>query len=310
MNIHTSNQVTRIYNVIGRIPGTVETGTSVRSVEKLLSKGLWTIEWIEWSYGHTGHHNGYCSHLQAQSGYSKSLTTIHDLTPADACQVQKTLVCSALHLSLCPEEGEEEVSLYESWHKQDNWTDDSGRARHTKNRKTARYSSYPVYHSVYETFELLRAVAEVRRCLTFLLADSQLLSLDKHCDALETYRVSFGKRKQHTQTFTYRHSFCMPHQVQYSTLILHSVLCNTLDVIASYLLFPLFRHLIFTPSSHNKYTGESFPGIYDVLFDVEHAVNPKQAWEEVRRHILSHPAYHSVVSSLKQSHHPPCLTQV
>lgn len=92
-------------------------------------------------------------------------------------------------------------------------------------QQTERYSSYPVYHSVYETFEIvekfydpsfkrLRAVAQVRGGLIFLLADSQLLPLDvnqyadslrkytqsiaqlaqKHPEEMETYKVSFGER--------------------------------------------------------------------------------------------------------------------
>ncbi|KAL0175134.1 hypothetical protein M9458_031102, partial [Cirrhinus mrigala] len=98
----------------------------------------------------------------------------------------------------------------------------SGRARYTKNRKTERYSSYPVYHSVYETYEIverfydpsfrrLEAVARVRGGLIFSLADSQVLPLDcveyamsltkyaktiyqlaaKHPAAMEQYSVSF-----------------------------------------------------------------------------------------------------------------------
>ena len=45
------------------------------------------------------------------------------------------------------------------------------------------------------------------------------------------------------------------------------------------------RHLIFAPSSHNKYAGESFPGIYDALFDIESSANQQQAWQEVKRQI-------------------------
>lgn len=91
-------------------------------------------------------------------------------------------------------------------------------------QKTERYSSYPVYHSVYETFEIvekfydptfrrLQAVAQVRGGLIFLLADSQLLPLDanqyadslrkyaqsimqlaqRHPEEMETYEVSFGE---------------------------------------------------------------------------------------------------------------------
>lgn len=45
------------------------------------------------------------------------------------------------------------------------------------------------------------------------------------------------------------------------------------------------RHIIYAPSSHNKYAGESFPGIYDALFDIESKVDPSKAWEEVKRQI-------------------------
>lgn len=31
--------------------------------------------------------------------------------------------------------------------------------------------------------------------------------------------------------------------------------------------------------------GESFPGIYDALFDIENRVDPSKAWEEVKRQI-------------------------
>lgn len=91
-------------------------------------------------------------------------------------------------------------------------------------QKTEFYSSYPVYHSVYETFELvqnfydptfkrLRAVAQVRGGLVFLLADSLVLPLDaneyaaalgkyarsivqvaqRHPEEMKKYQVSFGK---------------------------------------------------------------------------------------------------------------------
>ncbi len=45
------------------------------------------------------------------------------------------------------------------------------------------------------------------------------------------------------------------------------------------------RHIIFAPSSHNKYAGESFPGIYDALFDIENTVDPQKSWDEVKRQI-------------------------
>ncbi|XP_069422745.1 glutamate carboxypeptidase 2 isoform X3 [Ovis canadensis] len=48
---------------------------------------------------------------------------------------------------------------------------------------------------------------------------------------------------------------------------------------------PFYRHIIYAPSSHNKYMGESFPGIYDALFDIENRADPSKAWEEVKRQI-------------------------
>ncbi|XP_018429003.1 PREDICTED: putative N-acetylated-alpha-linked acidic dipeptidase, partial [Nanorana parkeri] len=48
---------------------------------------------------------------------------------------------------------------------------------------------------------------------------------------------------------------------------------------------PFYRHVIFAPSSHNKYAGESFPGIYDALFDIENKADQQKAWEEVKRQI-------------------------
>ena len=70
------------------------------------------------------------------------------------------------------------------------------------------------------------------------------------------------------------------------------------------------RHVIFAPSSHNKYAGESFPGIYDALFDIENSVDLEKAWKEVKRQIsiaaftvhaaamtLTPPAWHPVQSN-------------
>ncbi|CAJ0918039.1 unnamed protein product, partial [Ranitomeya imitator] len=48
---------------------------------------------------------------------------------------------------------------------------------------------------------------------------------------------------------------------------------------------PFYRHIIYAPSSHNKYMGESFPGIYDALFDIENKSDQRSAWEEVKRQI-------------------------
>lgn len=76
-------------------------------------------------------------------------------------------------------------------------------------QKMEHYSSYPVYHTVYETFEIverfydpdfkrLRAVAQVRGGLVFQLADSQLLPLDvnQYADSLRKYTGSISQLAQ------------------------------------------------------------------------------------------------------------------
>ncbi|KAL0973452.1 hypothetical protein UPYG_G00203830 [Umbra pygmaea] len=389
MNIQTNNQVTRIYNVIGRIRGAVEPDRyvilgghrdawvfggidpvsgaavvheNVRSVGQLLKKG-WrprrTIIFASWDaeeFGLLGStewaeenakvlQERAVAYINADSAIEGMYTLRVDCTPS-----LHTLVYEITKQVSSPEQGEEGVSLYESWHKRDNWTGDrdaprisklgsgsdfeayfirlgiaAGRARYTKNTKTERYSSYPVYHSVYETFEVvdrfydpsfqrLRAVAQVRGGLVFQLADSQLLPLDasqyadaltkyahtiaqlgqKHPQALLMYGVSFDSLFSAVQNFTVAargfHERLEtldrkdPIQVRMANdqlMYLERAFVDPLGLPGR----PFYRHVIFAPSSHNKYAGESFPGIYDALFDIEHAANPVLAWEEVRRQI-------------------------
>lgn len=389
LNIHTNNQVTRIYNVIGKIRGAVEPDRyvilgghrdawvfggidpmsgaavvheTVRSAGRLLSKG-WrprrTIVFASWDAEEFGLQGSTewaeenakllqeraVAYINADSAIEGMYTLRVDCTPS-----LHALVYDITKQIKSPEEGEEGMSLYESWHKRDNWTNDrdaprisklgsgsdfeayfirlgiaSGRARYTKNKKTERYSSYPVYHSVYETFEIvdrfydpsfrrLEAVARVRGGLIFSLADSLLLPLDvtEYADSLEKYALSISQIAQ-------RHPAEMQkYQVSFDPLFsavenftaaagdFHERL-QTLDktdslqvrIVNDQLMYlerafidplglpgrPFYRHIIFAPSSHNKYAGESFPGIYDALFDIENAADPEQAWDEVKRQI-------------------------
>uniref|UniRef100_A0AAX7UYI4 Glutamate carboxypeptidase 2 n=1 Tax=Astatotilapia calliptera TaxID=8154 RepID=A0AAX7UYI4_ASTCA len=351
MNIHTNNQVTRIYNVIGKIRGAQEPDRyvilgghrdawvfggidpmsgaavvheTVRSAGRLLSTG-WrprrTIIFASWDaeeFGLLGStewaednarllQERAVAYINADSAIEGMYTLRVDCTPS-----LHTLVYDITKQIPSPEEGEEGVSLYKSWHKRDNWTNDrdaprisklgsgsdfeayfirlgiaSGRARYTKNTVRHRYSSYPVYHSVYETFEIvekfydpsfkrLQAVAQVRGALIFLLADSQLLPLD-----VNEYADSLRKYAQSVIVF-----FCMCSPLQLrimndQLMYLERAFIDPLGLPGR----PFYRHVIFAPSSHNKYAGESFPGIYDALFDIQNSADPAKAWEEVKRQI-------------------------
>ncbi|XP_047449238.1 N-acetylated-alpha-linked acidic dipeptidase 2 isoform X2 [Mugil cephalus] len=389
MNIHTNNQVTRIYNVIGKIRGALEPDRyvilgghrdawvfggidpmsgaavvheTVRSAGRLLSKG-WrprrTIIFASWDaeeFGLLGStewaednakllQERAVAYINADSAIEGMYTLRVDCTPS-----LHTLVYNLTKQVASPEEGEEGVSLYESWHKRDNWTNDrdaprisklgsgsdfeayfirlgiaAGRARYTKNKKTERYSSYPVYHSVYETFEIvekfydpsfkrLRAVAQVRGGLVFLLAESQLLPLDtnEYADSLWKYSQSIAQLAQRNPGemelygVSFESLFSAVRNFTFAARQFHERLqtLNRADplqvrVMNDQLMYlerafidplglpgrPFYRHVIFAPSSHNKYAGESFPGIYDALFDIANSANPKEAWEEVKRQI-------------------------
>ncbi|XP_031599149.1 N-acetylated-alpha-linked acidic dipeptidase 2 [Oreochromis aureus] len=389
MNIHTNNQVTRIYNVIGKIRGAQEPDRyvilgghrdawvfggidpmsgaavvheTVRSAGRLLSTG-WrprrTIIFASWDaeeFGLLGStewaednarllQERAVAYINADSAIEGMYTLRVDCTPS-----LHTLVYDITKQIPSPEEGEEGVSLYESWHKRDNWTNDrdaprisklgsgsdfeayfirlgiaSGRARYTKNAKTERYSSYPVYHSVYETFEIvekfydpsfkrLQAVAQVRGALIFLLADSQLLPLDvneyaeslrkyaqsiaqlaqKNLGKMETYKVSFDSLFSAVENFTVaaRDFHGRLQTLNKADPLQLRIMNDQLMYLERAFIDPLglpgrpfYRHVIFAPSSHNKYAGESFPGIYDALFDIENSADPAKAWEEVKRQI-------------------------
>uniref|UniRef100_A0A7N6BCR7 Glutamate carboxypeptidase 2 n=1 Tax=Anabas testudineus TaxID=64144 RepID=A0A7N6BCR7_ANATE len=354
MNIHTNNQVTRIYNVIGRIRGSLEPDRyvilgghrdawvfggidpmsgaavvheTVRSAGRLLSKG-WrprrTIIFASWDaeeFGLLGStewaednakllQERAVAYINADSAIEGMYTLRVDCTPS-----LHTLVYDITKQIASPEEGEEGVSLYESWHKRDNWTNDrnaprisklgsgsdfeayfirlgiaSGRARYTKNKKTEKYSSYPVYHSVYETFEIvdkfydasfkrLRAVAQVRGALIFHLACSELLPLDvmEYADSLRKYAQTVHISVSNCVCISSLQLRVMNDQLMY----LERAFIDPLGLPGR----PFYRHVIFAPSSHNKYAGESFPGIYDALFDIENSADPEKSWDEVKRQI-------------------------
>uniref|UniRef100_A0A8C1N7Q6 Glutamate carboxypeptidase 2 n=1 Tax=Cyprinus carpio TaxID=7962 RepID=A0A8C1N7Q6_CYPCA len=383
MNIHTNNQVTRIYNVIGWIRGAVEPDRyvilgghrdawvfggidpvsgaavvheSVRAAGKLMKKGWrprrtlifasWDAEEFgllgstEWAEDHARVlQERAVAYINADSAIEGMYTLRVDCTPS-----LHTLVYDITKKVSSPEEGEEGMTLYQSWHKRDNSTERdapwisklgsgsdfeayfirlgiaSGRARYTKNRKTERYSSYPVYHSVYETYEIverfydpsfrrLEAVARVRGGLIFSLADSPVLPLDcveyamsltkyansiyqlalKHPAAMQQHSVSFDSLFFAVENFTVvardfhqrlDHALAV-RMVNDQLMYLERAFTDPLGLPGR----PFYRHIIFAPSSHNKYAGESFPGIYDALFDIENAVDWQKAWDEVKRQI-------------------------
>ncbi|XP_063161983.1 N-acetylated-alpha-linked acidic dipeptidase 2-like isoform X3 [Candoia aspera] len=249
-----------------------------------------------------------------------------------------------------PDEGYGGKSLYESWLEKDPSRENnqqprinklgsgsdfeaffqrlgiaSGRARYTKNRKVDKYSNYPVYHTTYETFELVKqfydptfqkqlTVAQLRAGLVYELSSSPVLPFQcqdyaealrlyaneiydqakKHKAQLEMYKVSFDPLFSAVNHFA---DVATDFHRRLSQLDMNNPIAvrsmnDQLMLLERAFIDPLglpgklfYRHIIFAPSSHNKYAGMSFPGIYDALFDIDSRTDPRKAWEEVKRQI-------------------------
>uniref|UniRef100_A0A663LPA6 Glutamate carboxypeptidase 2 n=1 Tax=Athene cunicularia TaxID=194338 RepID=A0A663LPA6_ATHCN len=235
---------------------------------------------------------------------------------------------------LSPDEGYENKSLYDSWLEKDPATENnsyprinklgsgsdfeayfqrlgivSGRVRYTKNRKTDKFSNYPVYHTVYETFELVEkfydptfkkqlTIAQLRGKLVYELADSQVIPFDcrDYGEALKGYSNRIYKLPQ-DYLLSALIRILQGHVISViapkrNSLLSLRIMNDQLMFIERAFIDPLglpgrkfYRHVIFAPSSHNKYAGESFPGIYDAMFDIESKADQHAAWEEVKRQI-------------------------
>ncbi|XP_016062294.1 PREDICTED: N-acetylated-alpha-linked acidic dipeptidase 2 [Miniopterus natalensis] len=389
MHVHNTNKITRIYNVIGTIRGSVEpdryvilgghrdswvfggidptTGTAVlqeivQSFGKLMSRG-WrprrTIVFASWDaeefglLGSTEWAEENAKALQERSiAYINSDSSIEGnyTLRVDCTPLLYQLVYDLTKEISSPDDGFESKSLYESWLEKDPSSENanfprinklgsgsdfeayfqrlgiaSGRARYTKNRKTDKYSSYPLYHTIYETFEVVEkfydptfkkqlSVAQLRGALVYELADSQIIPFNiqdyakalknyatsiynlskKHEQQLKDHGVSFDSLFSAVQNFSEAASDFHRRltEVDLNNPIAVRIVNDQLMLLERAFIDPLglpgrkfYRHIIFAPSRHNKYAGESFPGIYDAMFDIENKADPRSAWTEVKKHI-------------------------
>ncbi|XDB65657.1 PREDICTED: putative N-acetylated-alpha-linked acidic dipeptidase [Capra hircus] len=285
------------------------------------------------------------AYINADSSIEGNYTLRVDCTP-----LMYSLVYNLTKELRSPDEGFEGKSLFESWNEKSpspEFSDlprisklgsgndfevffqrlgiASGRARYTKDWERSTFSSYPLYHSIYETYELVEkfydpafkyhlAVAQVRGGIIFEIANSIVLPFDcrdyavvlrkyadkiynismKHPQEMKTYSVSFDSLFSAVKNFTeIASNFSERLQdLDKNNPILLRIMNDQLMFLERAFTDPLglpdrpfYRHVIYAPSSHNKYMGESFPGIYDALFDIENRVDPSKAWEEVKRQI-------------------------
>uniref|UniRef100_A0A8C8BGN6 Aminopeptidase NAALADL1 n=1 Tax=Otus sunia TaxID=257818 RepID=A0A8C8BGN6_9STRI len=332
MHVHTNNKITRIYNVIGILRGAVEPGWRPKR----------TIIFASWDAEEFG--------LLGSTEWQNLKVCCNYTLRVDCSPLLYKLVYNLTKEILSPDEGYENKSLYDSWLEKDPATENnsyprinklgsgsdfeayfqrlgiaSGRVRYTKNRKADKFSNYPVYHTVYETFELVEkfydptfkkqlTIAQLRGKLVYELADSQVIPFDcrdygealkgysnriyrlakKHEEQLKPYKVSFDPLFSAVVNFSKAAAefHRRLEQVDKKDPVAVRIMNDQLMFIERAFIDPLglpgrkfYRHVIFAPSSHNKYAGESFPGIYDAMFDIESKADQHEAWEEVKRQI-------------------------
>ncbi|XP_063567394.1 N-acetylated-alpha-linked acidic dipeptidase 2 isoform X2 [Pongo abelii] len=349
MHVHNINKITRIYNVIGTIRGSVEPGWRPRRTIIFASWDaeefglLGSTEWAEENVKILQERS--IAYINSDSSIEGNYTLRVDCTP-----LLYQLVYKLTKEVPSPDDGFESKSLYESWLEKDPSLENknlprinklgsgsdfeayfqrlgiaSGRARYTKNKKTDKYSSYPVYHTIYETFELVEkfydptfkkqlSVAQLRGALVYELVDSKIIpfNIQDYAEALKNYAASiYNLSKKHDQQlrdhgvsfdslFSAVKNFSEAAsdfhkrliQVDLNNPIAVRMMNDQLMLLERAFIDPLglpgklfYRHIIFAPSSHNKYAGESFPGIYDAIFDIENKADSRLAWKEVKKHI-------------------------
>ncbi|XP_006903288.1 PREDICTED: N-acetylated-alpha-linked acidic dipeptidase 2 [Elephantulus edwardii] len=364
MHVHNINKITRIYNVIGTIRGSVEpdryvilgghrdawvfggidptSGTAVlqeivQSFGKLMTRG-WrprrTIIFASWDaeeFGLLGStewaeentkilQDRSVAYINSDSSIEGNYTLRVDCTPLLYQLVYKL----AKEIS-SPDDGFETQSLYESWLEKDPSPQNKSVPRISETGKTDNYSNYPVYHTIYETFELVEkfydptfkkqlSVAQLRGALVYELADSKIIpfNIQDYAKALEIYASSIynlskkydQQLRKHEVSFDFLFSAVKNFseaasnfhrrltQIDFNNPIAVRIMNDQLMLLERAFIDPLglpgrpfYRHVIFAPSSHNKYAGESFPGIYDAMFDIENKADSNSAWTEVKKHI-------------------------
>lgn len=182
-------------------------------------------------------------------------------------------------------------------------------------------SSYPVYHSLHDTFDYLvdfidpdfkysTAVAEVALAVMVELGDSRILPLSplsyaaKLRNMLDDFSSAYGDVLSQMNITLTALQECVDgfHQAAAS-------LSAQIDVINPYtaselrirqindILFnidkgfidftglpgrPEYRHVIFAPSSHNLYSSSGFPAVVDAIYEAQRGL---MEWDEVEKQI-------------------------
>ncbi|XP_071079773.1 N-acetylated-alpha-linked acidic dipeptidase 2-like [Haliotis cracherodii] len=193
--------------------------------------------------------------------------------------------------------------------------------RYTYNANKYKVASYPLYHSVYETFyavkniidkefEYHRAISRMAAELVRSLADSLIIpfNVSDYSWALDRYRKALDRNYGDTlKTKLPNYDDLREVIANFSTEVEafndRVANMNRNDPMAIRavndqltLLEKAFldneglpdrsqkKHLLLAESSTDSYAGSSFPGLVDLLFEIEKAPDVDARWERVKRH--------------------------
>ncbi|XP_063430342.1 putative N-acetylated-alpha-linked acidic dipeptidase [Mytilus trossulus] len=186
---------------------------------------------------------------------------------------------------------------------------------------STRTGGYPLYHSKYETFNVVdklmdpgfkyhkvvaQVMAEVTRRLSeellvpFVVTDfslklQQLVTLleQEYGQLLSTNNISIPELHNVANSFTKSTTSFQEHvnkldmQNPYAIRMIN----DQMTLLEKAFLDPqglpgrpFARHVLFAESSVNSYAGSSFPGLVDALFEIEKDPNQTQRWNVVKKH--------------------------
>ncbi|XP_078515472.1 putative N-acetylated-alpha-linked acidic dipeptidase [Lissotriton helveticus] len=188
--------------------------------------------------------------------------------------------------------------------------------------KSYSIDSYPLYHSVYETYDLVarlmdrgfkyhQAMARMWGEMALVLADRVILRLD--CLEYATTLERIVAEVESTQGPLLRSRNITLDGVRRANADFRSAaetlqkkiesldMKNPLEVrrVNDQLMqlerafidplgiagAPTYRHVIYAPSQHNSYAASSFPGLAAALFDIENDVQQTVRWDQVKKQI-------------------------
>ncbi|XP_046330416.2 N-acetylated-alpha-linked acidic dipeptidase 2-like isoform X2 [Haliotis rufescens] len=194
--------------------------------------------------------------------------------------------------------------------------------RYIYSKKRWRIGSYPLYHTEYETFYAVknfvdpefkyhRAVGQVWMAAAYILSETCVLPFNVSFYAWtlrslqEQLVYDYGNiLQQHLPDYARNLTLAVEHfsqsAAEFMTRRQHVDQSDPLSVrrindqmlqLERAFLDPngipgrsYFRHILFAPSSVNSYAGSSFPGLTDLLFEMDKSKDPAKQWERVKQH--------------------------